>query len=126
MERRDFLRAVGVAVSAAVVPLGRTLTLKRSGGAVVAPVGFDGKKPMGMSFSFSPRSEEVVAKARDALLADARKHLPGGTRFYVLDGGNLPMWQDGEVVHGDMLAWFYSPVPITAPLKYRVIAEAVA
>ena len=117
MNRTDFLKAVGDSMSKP------TLTLKSSTKAVAA---FDGSKPAGGTVEALDRSERSVAVSRDALLANARGYLPRGTRFYVVDGGAQRIWKAGKPTEVDMLAWFYSPTPLTPPLTYRVIAEVTA
>lgn len=119
---------MGVALAMPAVPAaGKTLTLKKPAEAVTASlVAFNPRLPHGRSIDFAGRSYETVEAACEALTRDARSVLKKGTKFYVLDGGQQRIWKEGKPTDVDMLAWFYSPTPLTPPLTYRVIAEVTA
>lgn len=123
MERREFIKAVGVAL----VSSPSTLTLKKPAGTPLKAVEtFDAKRPMGASVDFKDRSEATVATAREVLYADARGRLPRGTKFYVVDGGERHIWLEGRPTRVDSIGWLYSPTPLQEPTKARVIAEVTA
>ena len=119
MNRTDFLKAVCAETN--------TLTLKKPvGSATKAQEAFREGVVCGGNVLVEDRSEGSVKVARDALLSNARSFLPKGTKFYVLDGGEHRIWSVDQPKLVDVVAWLYSPSPLTPPRSYQVIAEVTA
>lgn len=64
---------------------------------------------------------DVAEKAKEILFEDARKILPSGTRFYILDGGS-----SNDYGNYHALAWYYSPRPREERDGIKVLCEAIA
>lgn len=137
VERRDFIKALASALVAVAVPAAvkssTTLTLKKA--TAVAPealraapiAGFNPLLQYGSAVHLSERTEKTVALGRELLMNDARRVLPSGTKFYVLDGGTARVHAaNDETQEIDMLAWYYSPAQLTGPRLAQVIAEVIA
>jgi len=128
VNRRDFISAIAAALSAVAVPaVGRgTLTVKKPEVGAAEVPGFNPAFQYGNAVHLSERNEKTVEVARELVLKDARERLPRGTRFYVLDGGEARVHGEFGPQRIDMLAWYYSPQPLTGPRLAQVIAEVVA
>ena len=133
MDRRAFLKGLAAALAA---PIAAKIAV--SGSSEIAAVGpektlFSGSIGRYEGFTFYPQKEygnevlvlvrglrvsEMVEKAKEILMDDARRNLPKGTRFSVIDGGE----QDYGNAHS--LAWFYSPKGPRNGMD--VICEAIA
>lgn len=117
LDRKLFVKSVGEALARGA------LTLKSA--AALSGV-FNPRLPFGGYVDVEERSEGSVVRLRDEILGNARKHLPRGTRFYVLDGGHHRVMTAAGPKEIDVLAWLYSPVPLEEPRKRDVIAEVTA
>lgn len=146
MNRREFIGAVAVALSgaasAAEVAPSRTLTLKKAsagadvrlsntakyydGPTVASGSVFDPRMVCGGSVDCRELTQASVATVKDVLCQAARRVLPKGTRFYVLDGGHHRVNGERGPEEVDVFAWLYSPTKLQPPRSYQVIAEVTA
>lgn len=102
MNRRSFLQAIALAIAAPSVALAAqsapVKALKR------ATPSFDPAHEYGNSIVIhGAPSPEMVEESVRILRFDARKALPPGTPFTLIDGG------ERDFGHSQRYAWFYSP-----------------
>ncbi len=128
MERRSFLQALAIALSVSAAPSAQgraTLTLKKEAKPELYPISaFDPKHPWGNAVLIGPK--DSVAHTKELLLDDARKILPKGTQFYVIEGPDLKTPNKLNKDDGFYLAWYYSPRRLGQDFAKRIVCEAIA
>ena len=128
MDRRAFLQALAIALSVSV-PAAQsrpTLTLKKQEAKpeIYPTSAFDPKHQWGNAVLIG--AKESVDHAKELLLADARKILPKGTQFYVIEGPDLKTLNKLNQQDGFYLAWYYSPRRLGQDFSKRIICETIA
>ena len=135
MDRRKFLQAIAAGFAAVALPAVALPVAAFAPGSVHEGSAeqirewakFDASREYGHTMSVHGLvGEDAAEKTVSILLDDARKFLPPGTKFVVLDGGQ----EDYGLVQ--RFAWYYCPVYCPAVIGYdpvsgrTVVCEAVA
>lgn len=133
MDRRTFLACLAAAFAAPVLaklpaPLPEPTAIESSGLAdeyAYVASKFDASAEYGNAVRLTSDAPDLIERAKEMLLLDARTHLPPGTSFYVFDqpAGSMGFDQATEYY---ALAWYYTPKPLSAERQARVICKAIA